>query len=94
MAPMMHEPISPELLYICTACGALILWGKLAKQGRSVYFLSNILDLYISRVSWRRGIEPILFVALGTFIAVMVIDPRTGAQAFAAGLGWTGLTSK
>jgi hypothetical protein len=81
-------------LYGYTAAGAIILWGKLAKQGRGVYFLSDLLAIYVPSERWRRVIEPLIFVAFGTYIAVGVIGPTTERQAFAAGLGWTGLASK
>jgi hypothetical protein len=90
----LHQPAPAQILYVCAACGAFILWGKLSlTQEQSVAFLTRFLELYISRAGIRKGIEPLLFVALGTFLAVMIIAPVTPAQAFAAGLGWTGLTT-
>lgn len=90
---MLQEPLSPILLYACIACGAFLLWSKLSKQGRQVLGLSHFLQLYIGNENLRNGLEPFLFVGVGTFVAAMVIAPITGPQAFAAGLGWTGLLS-
>lgn len=89
-----HQAASTQILYVCAACGAFILWGKLAlMQKQSIAFLSHFLSLYIRAERIKNGVEPVLFVALGTFLAVMIISPVTPAQAFAAGLGWTGLAT-
>jgi hypothetical protein len=40
------------------------------------------------------ALEPVLFVALGAFVAVGFVQPATIPQAIAAGIGWTGLFSK
>lgn len=88
-----YQPLPPYLLYACIACGAFLLWSRLARQGRQVVGLSHFLELYISREGFRNGLEPLLFIGIGTFVAAMVFAPATGPQAFAAGLGWTGLLS-
>jgi hypothetical protein len=90
---LLHQPLSPLLLYTCVACGACLLWSRLARQGRQVLGLSHFLSLYIGQERVRNGMEPLLFVGIGTFVAAMVFSPITGPQAFAAGLGWTGLLS-
>jgi hypothetical protein len=89
----LHQPLSPTLLYACIACGAFLLWSRLARQGRQVLGLSHFLELYINHERYRVKVEPLLFIGIGTFVAAMVIAPITGPQAFAAGLGWTGLLS-
>jgi hypothetical protein len=91
---MNPDHISLLSLYGYTAAGAVILWGKLAREGRKVHFLSDLLIRYIPNEPLRKIIEPLVFVAFGTYLAVGVIDPTTERQAFAAGLGWTGLASK
>src|SRR5260370_4881341 len=57
------------------------------------YTSVHFLELYISKEGIRNGLEPLLFIGIGTFVAAMVIAPATGPQAFAAGLGWTDLLS-
>jgi hypothetical protein len=76
------------------AVGALFLWGKLAKTGREVYGLTDILERMGLNESVRRALEPVLFVALGAFVAVGLVQPATIPQAIAAGISWTGLFSK
>ena len=81
-------------LHVYAAVGALFLWGKLAKHGREVYGLTDILERMGLNVTVRRALEPVLFVALGAFVAVGFVQPATIPQAIAAGIGWTGLFSK
>lgn len=85
----MAEP----LLYFYASSGALVLWGKLGKSGREIYGLSDILKRFMPDNA-RQVIEPIVFIALGAFISIGMVNPDTPAQAVAAGLGWTGLASK
>jgi len=90
----MTEAIPLWQLHIYAAVGALFLWGRLAKQGREVYGLTDILQRMGLNETARRALEPILFVALGAFVAVGFVQPATIPQAIAAGIGWTGLFSK
>ena len=80
--------------FLYAAGGALILWGKLAKQGREVYGLTDILKRFGLSERVRLAVEPVIFVVLGGFFAVGLLDPSTIPQAIAAGIGWTGLVSK
>jgi hypothetical protein len=81
-------------LHVYAAVGAAFLWGKLAKHGREVYGLTDILERMGVGEKVRRALEPVLFVALGAFVAVGFVQPATIPQAIAAGIGWTGLFSK
>ena len=87
--------LSPLPLWVYSAIGVLILWGKLKLTSKNVYTLSGIVNVIIPETWPRlRGIvELTCYITIGCIIAVGVIDPGTPAQAFAAGLRWTGLTS-
>jgi len=91
-----HNTASPAVLYTNAAVGAAILWAKLGKKGRQVYALSDLVEIVvpIHFPRTRKLVEVVVFLALGTYITVEVFGPSTGGQAFAAGLGWTGLASK
>ena len=56
--------------------------------------MTDILERMGLNVTVRRALEPVLFVALGAFVAVGFVQPATIPQAIAAGIGWTGLFSK
>ena len=89
-----YEPVPTWQLHAYAAVGALLLWGKLGKQGREAYGLSDVLKRFGLNEKLRLAIEPVMFVALGAFLAVVFVQPITVAQAVAAGVGWTGLVSK
>ena len=81
-------------LYVDSGVGAAILWAKSGKS-RRVYALTEIVELVIpaGRPTLREIIQFVVFLVLGAYISVQVIDPATAAQAFVAGLGWTGLAA-
>jgi hypothetical protein len=83
-------------LWIYAAAGVAILWGKMKASQRNVYALTDIIKALIpSHMEKQRAIvELACYLSIGCIIAMGVIDPATPAQAFAAGLGWTGLTTK
>ncbi len=89
-----YENIPAWELHAYAAVGALLLWSKLGKRGREVYGLSDFLRLFGLSNKIRLVTEPIVFVRIGAFLAVIFIQPNTAAQAVAAGMGWTGLISK
>jgi hypothetical protein len=83
-------------LWIYAAVGVAILWGKMKVTQRSVYGLSHIIETFIPP-QWKKLraiVELSCYLSAGCLIAMGVIDPATPAQAFAAGLGWTGLTTR
>jgi hypothetical protein len=90
----LEEGVPIWQLHAYAAAGALLLWGKLGKYGREVYGLSDILRRFGFSDRARLVLEPILFVAIGAFLAVVFVQPTTVAQAVAAGLGWTSIASR
>lgn len=81
-----------------TALGATILWGRWGRDRLRPYLLPeclNLLDRWFSEhKNWKDFIEFAIFIFLGTVVAIMVVEPSTSRQAFAAGLGWTGLVAR
>jgi hypothetical protein len=93
---MIHEPISSAWLFFYAGLGAIVLWGKLGKDKRKAYVLGDLLDKLLppTWIKTRVTSELLIFVALGSVVAVSLVQPATTAQAVAAGLGWTGLASR
>jgi hypothetical protein len=79
----------------CTALGALILWNMKGRSNLKAYGISRLTNLIPVKYKRARVLtELILFLMLGTALAILLADPSTPRQAFAAGLGWTGLVAK
>jgi uncharacterized membrane protein YbjE (DUF340 family) len=81
-------------LWVYAAVGIVILWGKMKKNQRNVYALTELVGQLISNAKLRVCAELVVFLAIGSVVAMGIIDPTTPAQAFAAGLGWTSLTTR
>lgn len=81
-------------LWIYAAVGATILWAKMRRSKRDIYGLTEITKQYIPNEKVRIIVELAIFLIIGCLVSVGVINPSTPAQAFAAGLGWTGLATK
>jgi hypothetical protein len=90
------ESFVPWTLWIYTAVGVAILWAKMKRAQRSVYCLSDILDVLIpKRMKRLKAVaELVCYLFVGCIVAVGIIKPGTPAQALAAGLGWTSLTTR
>jgi hypothetical protein len=90
MQPFLVPNFDPwALLY--AAAGSAALYTKLATERRRVLVLSRIIDLGQLAPLVRSVIELIVFVGIGCFIAVSVVQPSNVQQAIAAGMSWTGL---
>jgi hypothetical protein len=76
-------------LIIAAAVGALILWCKELPDNKRVYGLSELFELMGIPQVTRFFAQMIIFLALGTFVALILTNPSHAKQAFAAGLGWT-----
>lgn len=82
--------------WACAGLGAMILWARWSVDPRKKRLKSLIpfADLLTKlRVDWRVAyvIEFVLFVAIGSFVAVRVMGFTGCREAFSGGLGWTGL---
>jgi hypothetical protein len=83
-------------LWIYAAAGVLILWSKSKATNRGVYGLTDFINRFIPQeyAKTRSIIEVICYLSIGCLISMGVFTPATPAQALAAGLGWTGLTTR
>jgi len=81
----------------CTALGAVFLWCKLAQLGRrkdiAIMGLGHFWTLigFSPRSRVYRILEFMAFVAIGVYLGIAIVDPKSPAQALTTGLGWTGL---
>ena len=83
-----------EFAWIFTALGALVLFGRLGQRQRGPFSLSYILSRFIANRDVVLVFESLIFVAFGTVLVMGLVRPATAPQAFAAGLGWTGLARR
>jgi len=81
-------------LWVYAAIGIVILWGKMKHKQRSVYALTEVLEKLVPHEKARFFIELAVFLSFGCVVSVGLTEPTTPGQAFAAGLGWTSLTSR
>jgi hypothetical protein len=73
-------------------CGLLYMqWGRAKLRA---YVFSELLETFNMAEATRHRFEIIIFVFVGTAIAMGVAAPNTIPQAFSAGLGWTGLAAR
>ena len=77
-----------------TAIGVSVLWSKMGRKRIKAYALSRLIKLLRFSDGPTILFEFLAFVAIGTLVAVAIVQPSNAQQAFAAGLGWTGLFTK
>ena len=87
-----------------TVLGVLVLWckesttasgepSKVAFKKMRVYRLTPLVEMLPVSENWQTAIQLVVFVVLGTLLALAFGRPTTVVQGFTAGLGWTaGLT--
>ena len=86
----MLENIHSIMLVFSTALGAFMLWAKWSQKRSKVFILADVIELFCEKDSQTaRQLEFIVFIALGCFVGIVMVEPATIRQAFAAGLGWT-----
>jgi len=83
-------------LWIYAAVGVLVLWCKSKAKSRGVYALTDIVNLFVPAkyAKTRAIVEVICYLCIGCLLAMGILNPATPGQAFAAGLGFTGLTTR
>jgi hypothetical protein len=74
--------------------GAGLFYMQWGRSNLRAFQLSDFLDTFNLEVNTRHRLELLIFVAIGTVIAMGVAKPANVQQAFSAGLGWTGLAAK
>ena len=82
-------------IIVAVVAGTTLLWCKEGREKLQVYSLSRLVQLLPFSKNTQYVVQVVVFVALGSFIALLLTEPSNPRQAFAAGLGWTaGLTRK
>jgi hypothetical protein len=66
-------------------------WGRSRLRA---YVFSDLLDTFDLGKNARYRVELVVFVLFGTIVAMGIARPASMAQAFSAGLGWTGIAAK
>jgi hypothetical protein len=80
---------------IFCAIGASVLYSQWGRSELRAYTLSAYLDtISFKDEASRARVEMIIFLIMGTLLAMGLAHPRSVPQAFAAGAGFTGLTTK
>lgn len=94
---------APGWIIFFTALGAIFLWFKenaaSTKSGQSprnlrVFALAALIDRLNLSENVRWGIQLLIFVALGTVVALAFAKPTNAIQAASAGMGWTAAFSR
>ncbi|MDD2860569.1 MAG: hypothetical protein PHI71_05790 [Acidiphilium sp.] len=93
---LIHQPSPTYILCISSGLGALLLWGRTDKKKRASVGIGDIIKIFIKdpNSGFSQSLELVLFIAIGIFLSIYIAGVTNGSQAFAAGLGWTGLASK
>ena len=78
------------LIVLSSALGAFMLWVRWGQKNPEFFILTNFIALFCEKNTLKaRRLEFFLFIALGCTIGIIMVQPVTLQQAFAAGLGWT-----
>ena len=79
---------------LATALGVFVLYCKRGQGGLKGYVPDDLVRTWHLSDDRLLQIEAVLFLITGTAVAMLMTQPQTPQQAFAAGLGWTGLIAK
>ena len=74
--------------------GAGLLYMQWGRTKLKIFAFSDFLDTIDMSEKVRIRFEMIVFMVIGTVVAIGLTSPSTAPQAFSAGLGWTGLAAK
>ena len=85
-------PLGLKITY--TAVGSAIFWGRWGYKRLRPFVLADLIALLPGSHMQKTALEFLIFVALGCFVGIGIVDPQTPAQAISAGFGWTGLFGK
>lgn len=76
------------------AMGSALFYSRWGRKKLKVYLLSDLLDVFQLSEKARVIIEFVIFVGFGCAVSIGIVHPQNAAQAFSAGLGWTGLAAR
>ena len=74
--------------------GSGLLYMQWGRSKLKAFGISDLLSHFELSEKTRLVLEMVIFIAVGTLVAMGVGKPSTVPQAFGAGLGWTGLAAK
>ncbi|MGA3373981.1 MAG: hypothetical protein ABSC48_19740 [Terracidiphilus sp.] len=74
--------------------GAGLLYARWGRSKLKTIGLSNFLDIFDLSEKVRVRLEMLLFLTIGTLVAMGIAQPTNAVQALTAGLGWTGLVAR
>ena len=74
--------------------GAGILYMQWGRSELRPYAFSDLLDTFDLDENVRCRLELLIFVVIGTIVAIGLTKPINVQQAFSAGLGWTGIAAR
>lgn len=81
-------------IVVYTAIGVAVFWGKWGRTRLRPYVLADLLALLGLKGPVRSAVEFSVFLVLGCLVGIGIVEPKTPAQALAAGFGWTGAFSR
>jgi hypothetical protein len=91
IAAMLASPLPTGFIIAYTAAGAIAYWAKWGRDRLRVFYLAEVLDMIPMRRIVRARVEFILFVVLGCFLGIGLVQPTNMTQSFSAGFAWVGL---
>jgi hypothetical protein len=74
--------------------GAGLFYMQWGRSHLRPFALGDLLDTFNLSEKLRYRVEMLVFVVIGTIIALGIAKPVNVSQAFSAGLGWTGVAAR
>ncbi len=85
---MLANPLPTGFIIAYTAAGAVAYWAKWGRDRLRVFYLAEVLDVIPMRRIVRARVEFIMFVVLGCFLGIGLVQPTNMTQSFSAGFAW------
>ena len=85
-------PVLVNLFF--TAIGSILFYSMWGRKALRIYLLSDLLNAFHLSERTQIVTELGMFLLFGCSITMGIIHPQNAAQAFSAGLGWTGLVGR
>lgn len=80
---------------IAATFGAALLWSTMGRKGLQPYIpLADLWRMLGLPATICYILEFIIFVALGVYVGLLLAQPSTPQQAFAAGSAWTAFATR